>query len=163
MIKKIIRKYFVFGTLYEDKILKALLGYVPKSYEATLQGYGVFRGKCNDIPEKVKETISPNHDLANFSFLFAKKDKKSDMKIQGKVLEINEQDEKLFDIWERYPTWYGKDAVYVVDGKRMIHEVNVYTINMPGEYLPVYKRVQGNVKTYVQAARKLRAKYLPAK
>ncbi len=163
MKKKIIRKYFVFGTLYEDKILKALLGYVPKSYEATLQGYGVFRGKGNDIPEQVRETIAASHNLEDFNFLFARKDKKNDMKIQGKVLEINEHDEKLFDIWERYPAWYGKDAVYVVDARRMIHEVNVYAINMPGEYLPVYKRVQGNIKTYVQAAKNHRTKYLPAK
>ena len=157
MKKKPISQYFVFGTLHNDTILKALLGYVPKSYEATLQGYGVFRGKGDDIPKTVRDDIATKHDISKFSFLYAHKDSKTDMKIFGKVLEIKEEDEKILDLWERFPAWYGKDTVYVMDKNRMAHEVCVYAINKPGEHMPVFERVQGDLKIYVQAAKNLRA------
>jgi len=101
------RFVFTFGTLYEPKIITALLGSKPPSFLATLHGYSVFEGNANDLSSEIKTDIASKRDLSNFSFLFAKKTKDNSV-IEEKVYELTASQELTFDWWERYPKWYLK-------------------------------------------------------
>lgn len=152
-----LKNYFVFGTLFDEKILVALLGYVPKNSEAVIKGYSVFRGSGLDLSSDMKLDIGEKHELSTFKFLFAKKSGNTDDNIKGKVLEINADDEKLFDLWERYPKWYGKEKVKAEDNSGNIIEANVYVINdQEGILLPRFERIQGDIQTYIDGAKRLR-------
>jgi hypothetical protein len=94
------RVVFTFGTLYEERIITALLGYLPEYSIAELQGYSVYLGTQAIMPDEVKQDfISKGRDLTAFKFLFAKKDEGSSYPIEGKAYTITTVDELMVDRW----------------------------------------------------------------
>ncbi len=66
--------------------------------------------------------------------------------------------EQVFDKWERYPMWYSKEDVTVTDDQGKSHNAFVYVINQNGEKMATFERVQGNVETYIESAKRVREK-----
>lgn len=154
------RLIFTFGTLYEPKIINALLDSEPEYFLADLKGYAVFKGTAADLSEEMKTEITKRRDLSSFTFLFAKKVKDKNSVIHGKAYAITIEQEILLDAWERYPRWYQKEVVTVTDMQSSKHEATVYVINTGGVKLDTYERVQGNLQSYIESATLLRAKIL---
>ena len=150
-------KYFVFGTLTDNDILASLIGRIPNKYAAILKGYCVYSGDASSLSNEMKSDIGSKRDLSNFSFLFAKKSSADDI-ISGDVVEITEDEEKYFDKWERYPNWYQKEKVIVSDLLGKEHEVYLYVQNIEGKPVKVFERIQGDKKSYVEAAKRLHEK-----
>ncbi len=150
------RLAFTFGTLYEPQIVTALLGTEPTSFLATLHGYAVYKGTGNDLSDEMKADIGKKRNLAHFIYLFAKKSESGT--IEGKVHELSPDQEKIFDKWERYPMWYSKEDVTVTDEQGNQHNAFVYVINQDGEKMATFERVQGNIETYVESAKRVREK-----
>ncbi len=154
------RLIFTFGTLYEPKIITALLSAEPDHFLADLKGYAVFKGTANDLSEEMKTEIAKRRDLSSFSFLFAKKVEDENSVIHGKAYTISTNQELLLDFWERYPRWYRKEDVIIEDESGKKHEAIVYTIDKDGVKLNTFERVQGDLPTYIESALLLREKIL---
>ncbi|MCR4329937.1 MAG: gamma-glutamylcyclotransferase [Candidatus Roizmanbacteria bacterium] len=152
------RLVFTFGTLYEPKIITALLGTEPPFFLATVQGYTVYKGGSNLLPPEIYDDISSKHDMSTLSFLFAQKSTDPHAKIHGKVYEITTNQETVLDWWERYPRWYRKENITVTDKHGKEYEAFMYAIDKTGEVLETFERVQGNVETYITSAKELRKK-----
>lgn len=148
------RLVFTFGTLYEPTIIKALFGEEPPSFLTRISGYGVFKGTVDDLSPEIKADIASKRDLTDFSFLFAKKDHSST--IEGKVYEITTNQELILDWWERYPKWYRKEDVLVIDPQGNQHEAFMYAIDKGGKKLENFERVQGDLNSYLESATNLR-------
>ncbi|MFO0704159.1 MAG: gamma-glutamylcyclotransferase family protein [Patescibacteria group bacterium] len=152
-------KYFVFGTLFDEDILAALIERIPKNCEAVLHGYGVFLGDSKSLNEDLKKDIGSKRDLSTFSFLFAKKSTQNE-EIKGKIVELEHNEENFFDAWERCPKWYQKEKATATDSEGVKHEVCVYVQNIDGKRLNSFERIQGDKKSYVDAAKRLHEKLI---
>lgn len=154
------RFVFTFGTLYEPDIIRALLGTEPPSFLSVIHGFGVFKGAVDDLSSEIKADISSKRDITNFSFLFAKKLNDPNKTIQGKVYEITNQQELFLDWWERYPKWYRKEVVTLTNDNGKTYEAFVYVIDKGRTPMDTFDRVQGEIVTYIESAKKLRQKVL---
>lgn len=156
------RIVFTFGTLYDDNVIKKLLGDVPVNFYATLPGYTVYKGIFSQIPQKVQDRLKHvNKDT--FTFLFAKTDLKESY-IYGRAYEINLAQEIMLDHWEIYPDWYRKKSVTIRSHDECEHEAFIYTLDYDGEKLTEYNRVindPAEVITNAQAARKRMVEKFP--
>ena len=155
------RIVFTYGTLYIDDIIKALLGRVPVNFYATLSGYSIYKGNFSQLAPKIKKFfITKNPDETAFSYLFAKEDRKNNFIIKGRAYEINSEEERILDHWERYPDWYRKKTVVIkaIDGVK--HEAFIYTLDIDGEKVEKFKRVVNNRAKVLARAKAVRARVL---
>lgn len=152
------RTVFTFGTLCEEQIISALLGYTPEPIFATLTGYSVYLGTQAIMPKEIKQDfISKGRDLSNFKFLFAKKDENIETKIESKAYHITTADELFLDWWERYPKWYRKQDVHIQNNQGESMRAFIYTIDKNGEKLQNFVRnPNNNTEEAVENAQKLR-------
>ena len=151
---------FTFGTLYEPRIIQALLGEMPPNELGYVSGYAVSKGIETDLPKKIKDDLSKKHRLSDFSFLYAHKTNNQRDKINGKIYKLTKKQESILDAWERYPIWYKKDKTIVTTtGSKLVQSI-IYIIDNPGKAIKRYKRVNGDMETYIKNALILRSSYL---
>jgi hypothetical protein len=146
---------FTFGTLYDDDIIKALLGSIPKNFYAVLHGYAVYRGVFSQLPQIVKDRIGSRVDPETFSFLFVKAAPKTSV-VNGRVYEINLGQELILDNWEIYPDWYRKQAVTVRADNGSEHQAFIYTVNYDGEEVRNFSRVVNEPIAVIENAKAAR-------
>jgi len=151
---------FTFGTLYEPKIIAALLGKIPSNFLASVKGYSIYKGTEKDAPEFIRKELKEIWDMKNFSFLFAKKSDNPEDFITGKVYEISTSQELVLDHYERYPYWYRKEDISVEDQNGKKYLAFMYSIDKGGEKVGRFKRVNGEENIYMESGRKIRKKVL---
>lgn len=155
------RLVFTFGTLYEDEIIKALLGKIPQNFYATLHGYSIYQAGYSQLPNKVKEFFSTrNYDLNTFSYLYVKQDSEHNSAIEGRAYYIDLEQEMILDHWELYPDWYRKKAVSIKVKDGTEHEAFVYTVDYEGKKLNDFKRVVNNPEKVIVNAKETRKRVI---
>lgn len=148
---------FVFGTLFDQRVIKKLLGKEPKSFLARLKNFSVYKGTKNHLSRELKDFFSQSgYDLNKFFFLFAKPDNSKGAVIEGKVYEVSPLEEKILDTWEHYPQWYDKIKGAAEDDKGKEHEVYVYTIDKEGEKLDNFERILNDIDDVIRNAKLIR-------
>jgi gamma-glutamylcyclotransferase (GGCT)/AIG2-like uncharacterized protein YtfP len=139
------RIVFTFGTLYEDRVIEALLGRIPDNFYATLPAYAIYKAGFSQLPPKAKEFIlTKDYDTQSFSFLFLKPENTSTSTVSGRTYRIKPSDELALDRWENYPDWYEKQPVEIQDSDGIQHEAIIYFGNFEGEKLQRYQQVVSN-------------------
>ena len=152
------RLVFTFGTLYVDEIIKALFGVIPKHFYATLPGFGVYKGTYAQLPEPAQNKLKDHVDTNTFSFLFAKPDPSSS--VNGRVYEVDLEQEMILDYWEVYPDWYRKQAVKVRSEEGEEHKAIIYTVNYEGEKLEHFERVVNDLDGVIKNAKAARQRVI---
>jgi hypothetical protein len=152
------RIVFTFGTLYEDRVIKALLGRIPDNFYATLPAYAVYKAGFAQLPAKAKEFIlSKGYDTRSFSFLFLKPEYTSQSAVSGRAYHIKPSDELVLDRWENYPDWYEKQLVGILDNDGKRREAIIYSGNFEGKKMEEYQRVVNTPQQVVSNATRARA------
>ena len=155
------RTVFTFGTLYEDNIIKALLGEIPTNFPAKLHDYSIYKAGFSPLPTKIKEFfLSRNYDPNTFSYLFVKYDPTHNFIIEGRAYSINLEQELILDHWELYPDWYRKKEVKIIDNDGKEHEAFVYTVDYDGERLEEFTRVVNDPEEVIINAKAARNRVL---
>jgi len=57
------RLLFTYGSLFEPKVITALLGEEPKGFLGTLHGYVTMKGISKVLPNEVKKIIAEELDI----------------------------------------------------------------------------------------------------
>ena len=154
-LKKVV---FTFGTLYEPRITKALLGELPDYFDTELVGFSIYRGGTDQLPDQVKQDIITHRgSLDGLTYHFAKPDESENV-ITGRAWMITDLQEKILDAWERYPAWYQKQDVQVRDKQGHLKKAIAYTQDGDGDPvdLAVFERVPGGVQEYISEAKRVR-------
>jgi hypothetical protein len=149
---------FTFGTLYEQKIISALLGAVPHNFLAKVEGYAVYQGKAADAPEEIRQELLKKWNLDEFTFLYAKK--VVGTAIFGKAYEIDTDQELILDYYEKYPNWYRKEDIEIIDTKEHKHEGYMYAYDKGGKRVDSFERVQGDLNMYIKIGKEIQKKVL---
>jgi gamma-glutamylcyclotransferase (GGCT)/AIG2-like uncharacterized protein YtfP len=155
IVKRIV---FVFGTLYVDDVIEALLGSIPIYFHASLAGFGIYKGEFNQVPEAAQNKLRDRVDVDSFSFLFAKPIESQT--IDGRVYEVNLEQEMILDHWEVYPDWYRKRAVSVQYDDGESHEAFIYTIDSEGILLEHFERVVNDLEGVIKNAKDARQRVI---
>jgi hypothetical protein len=146
---------FTYGTLFEDKIIKALFGKIPQNFYASLSGYTVYKGNSNQLPQIVKTyLISNNVDLNSYSYLFARQEPSGN--IEGRAYIIDSNQELILDSWESYPNWYSKKIVTIKAKNNSNHKAFIYTLDIDGEKIKKFKRCLNDLDAVLQRAKSTR-------
>ncbi len=155
------RIVFTFGTLYEDSVIKALLGRIPDNFYATLPAYAIYKAGFSQLPPKAKEFIlSKGYDTQSFSFLFLKPEIISASAVSGRAYHIESADELVLDRWENYPNWYEKQLVTIQDSDGGWHEAIIYSGNFEGKKMQKYQRVVNTLEQVVSNATRARVEVI---
>jgi gamma-glutamylcyclotransferase (GGCT)/AIG2-like uncharacterized protein YtfP len=148
------RLVFAFGTLYDDEIIKSLLGVIPRNFYTSLPGYALYRGTYAQIPAAVRSRLSHLNE-ETFSYLYIRPTPQN--RVTGRVYEIDLAQELILDHWELYPDWYRKQPVKVQAGTGEL-EAFVYTLDHDGERVMEVTRVLNDPTEVTGHARAARAR-----
>lgn len=109
MANKII--YFGYGANVSAQMINALLGRVPESFPARLDGYGLFIQDWNDIPNPAKRELSV-WDKGFRSYIAVPLKGSA---IFGRAWFLAEMERAIIGEWELHNKWYKPISVKIND------------------------------------------------
>lgn len=152
--------FFTYGTLCSPKIIKTLLGYLPKSKKAVIKNYCVFEGNFEVLKPKIKVLLSKEiSNKEEFKYAFIKKTA-LESKMPGKVYFISKTDEKILDRWELYPQWYKKGKIKVFFPNKSDMEAYYYYTKDVGKAVSEYNWKNLITHDLLESAKKVRKDFL---
>jgi len=154
--------YFGYGANRDAEMINALIGRKPKGKPAKLFAHKLYVQAWTDIPNEVRDELSPHWTDTFKSYIVCPTENSSDF-VVGKLWEISRSERKILDAWEVSGKWYDIDVLQYEDNDGVNVQIEVPMIKNAGNSKQVsgkyYKNFINSKDKMLLVAKKLRSKY----
>lgn len=120
---------FGYATLGDESYVGALLGRVPQSFPAFIEGFELCLQSYETIPPLVQNAVkNSGWNPQTFRSYFARRSSDPLSRIDGRVWSLNDGEGRVLDDWEFEGLWYQRERAEVTDMEGRRHPVVIYTI-----------------------------------